>query len=566
MNSKAAIRDRSHWLAVSGLLDPAPVEQARISARAHAQPLVKYLVDNQLMDASSIAAAAARHFSLPLVDIDALQPATRTLPRVSPELIRRYRALPLLKPDATLWLGVSDPAEDHGLNEFSFQAGCKTDIVVVEESMLNRALQDLLDTCHAPGRASELSQLDFDAIPIQEDAGTPADDAGGNAGDTPVTRVVNRLLLDAIRRGASDIHVECYEHTARIRFREDGLLREIARPPLAITGKIGALLKIMARLDIAEKRLPQDGRFRLRLSRARAMELRVSTLPTLWGEKTVLRVLDPQPDNLDMDSLGFTAEQKRLYTQALHRQQGLILVTGPTGSGKSLTLYTGLNLLNNAERNIATVEDPVEIHLDGINQVSVNAAVGLGFSETLRAFLRQDPDVLMVGEIRDLETARIAVRAAQTGHLVLSTLHTNSAAETLTRLVDMGIAPYHLATSLSLVIAQRLLRRLCTRCKKPLHLPSNVLIQEGFSPDSIPEARLFAPAGCNHCHGGYRGRVGIYETVAITEAFSRVMMAGGNSIQIAELARNKGFNDLRRSALEKAAQGLTSLAEVNRMT
>ena len=566
MNSKAAIRDRSHWLAVSGLLDPALVEQARISARAHAQPLVKYLVDNQLMDASSIAAAAARHFSLPLVDIDALQPATRTLPRVSPELIRRYRALPLLKPDATLWLGVSDPAEDHGLNEFSFQAGCKTDIVVVEESMLNRALQDLLDTCHAPGRAPELSQLDFDAIPIQEDAGTPADDAGGNAGDTPVTRVVNRLPPDAIRRGASDIHVECYEHTARIRFREDGMLREIARPPLAITGKIGARLKIMARLDIAEKRLPQDGRFRLRLSRARAMELRVSTLPTLWGEKTVLRVLDPQPDNLDMDSLGFTAEQKRLYTQALHRQQGLILVTGPTGSGKSLTLYTGLNLLNNAERNIATVEDPVEIHLDGINQVSVNAAVGLGFSETLRAFLRQDPDVLMVGEIRDLETARIAVRAAQTGHLVLSTLHTNSAAETLSHLVDMGIAPYHLATSLSLVIAQRLLRRLCTRCKKPLHLPSNVLIQEGFSPDSIPEARLFAPAGCNHCHGGYRGRVGIYETVAITEAFSRVMMAGGNSMQIAELARNKGFNDLRRSALEKAAQGLTSLAEVNRMT
>lgn len=567
MDSKARLAGRTHWLARTGMLDARVLEQARLSATGQGLPLVKYLVDNGLLDSRAIAEAAARYFGLPLLDIDALDIAPGALPAVSGSLIQKYRALPLLKDGSTLWLGIADPAADHGLNEFSFQAGCKTDIFVVEETKLARALLDRLDGPDAGTREPELSQPDFDAIPLESiDEGIAAE-SGISAADSPVTRVVNRMLADAVRRGASDIHIECYEHTSRIRFREDGLLREIARPPQGIARKIGARLKVMARLDIAEKRLPQDGRFKLRISRLRAMECRVNTLPTLWGEKTVLRVLGPQgQDTFDLDTLGFTAEQKQLYLDALQRQQGLILVTGPTGSGKSLSLYAGLHLLNDAQRNIATVEDPVEIHLEGINQVAVNPQVGLDFSTALRAFLRQDPDVLMVGEIRDLETARIAVRAAQTGHLVMSTLHTNNAPETLGRLLDMGIAPYHLATSLSLVIAQRLLRRLCTQCKKPLHLPHNILIQEGFSRETLEEARLYAPVGCSKCHCGYRGRVGIYETVAITEPISRVIMTGGNSIQIAELARKSGFNGLRESALVKAAQGLTSLAEVNRVT
>ena len=567
MNSKTEIRGKSHWLASTGLLADSLLDQARISAGGQDLPLVKYLVDNRLLDSAAIAQAASRHFGLPLADLDAIDTATARLPAIASALVMKFRALPLLKEETVLWLGVSDPTADYGANEFSFQAGCKTDILVVEEDKLNHALQELIDRAPVDGnRLPLLSQPDFDAVPVDspdDKSGVENADAGG---DSPVLRLVNKLLADAIHRGASDVHVECYEHSSRIRFREDGLLREIARPPRAIARKIGARLKIMARLDIAEKRLPQDGRFKLKVSRGRAMDFRVNTLPTLWGEKTVLRLLDPGPGKLDLDMLGFSEEQKQLYLDALHRQQGLILVTGPTGSGKSLSLYAGLNLLNNTERNIATVEDPVEIYLEGINQVAVNHPVGLDFARALRALLRQDPDVVMVGEIRDVETARIAVRAAQTGHLVMSTLHTNSAPETLSRLVDMGISPYHLATSLSLVIAQRLLRRLCTRCRKPLQLPPNLLIQEGFSPDSLDDVRLYAPVGCAHCHGGYRGRVGIYEIVAITDAISRVIMNGGNSIQIAELARKAGFNNLRGSALEKAARGLTSLAEVNRVT
>ena len=567
MNSKARIQGRNHWLVTTGLLDISTLEQARASASDQGQPLVKYLVDNSLIGATLIATAAAKHFGLPLIDLDAIDPTRLPVTAVAPDLVRKFRALPLMKSASMLVLGVSDPAVECGLNEFSFQAGCKPEILVVEEDKLNMALLDLVDHPQA-GTWPEagLAQPDFDSIVLGDtDEKTPQHEEPSQS-RTPVMRLVNKMLADAMHQGASDIHIECYEHSSRIRFREDGILREIARPPLSVTHKMGSRLKIMARLDIAEKRLPQDGRFKLKMTRARAMDIRVNTLPTLWGEKTVLRLLDPGPENLDLDALGFTGEQKRLYTDALHRQQGMILVTGPTGSGKSLSLYAGLSLLNTQERNIATVEEPVEIHLEGINQVAVNSHTGLDFAEALRAFLRQDPDVLMVGEIRDLETAQIAVRAAQTGHLVLSTLHTNNAPETLARLQDMGISPYHLATSLSLIIAQRLLRRLCKACKKPLHLPPNILIQEGFSPEKLAKTRLFSPAGCSKCHGGYRGRVGIYEIVAITEAISRVIMNGGNSMQIAELARKAGFNTLRESALDKAAQGLTSLAEVNRMT
>lgn len=581
MNSKASIQNKSHWLVTTGLLNINLLEQAKVRAREQGQPLVKYLVDTNQIESAQLATSASLHFRLPLVDLDAIDPTSMPLTAVAPELVRKFRALPLFiesprldsegsglhKQGSKLLLGISDPAVDCGLNEFSFQTGYKPETLIVEEDKLNLALQDMLDKpAKGPGRQAELAQPDFDAL-VLDDLDTESEINSPSAvNETPVMRLVNKMLGDAIGKGASDIHIESYEHSSRIRFREDGMLREIARPPQLVARKIGSRLKIMARLDIAEKRLPQDGRFKLKVARSRAMDFRVNTLPTLWGEKTVLRILDPGPEKLDLDTLGFNSNQKQMYIEALHRQQGLILVTGPTGSGKSCSLYAGLHLLNTQERNIATVEDPVEIHLEGINQVAVNTQIGLDFAEALRAFLRQDPDVLMVGEIRDLETAKIAVRAAQTGHLVMSTLHTNNAAETLARLLDMGVSPYHMATSLSLIIAQRLLRRLCDACKKPLQLPPKVLIQEGFSSEILDNVRLFTPVGCGKCHCGYRGRVGIYETVAITDAISRVIINGGNSIQIAELAKKAGFNSLRESALEKAGQGLTSLAEVNRMT
>lgn len=565
MNSKARCQEGAHWLHASGLLVPALADQAIQGARQQGLPLVKYLVDNDLVDSSQLALTVARTCSLPLADLDAFHLEPGTMATVSRALQLQHRVVPLYRHNQILWLGSSDPDTRQSTAEIRFQTGCKLVMVLVEEHKLTPLLQRLQDNAGTDFvRGNTLAQQDFDDIQAHEER--PVDDALSASTDSPVTRLVDRMLQDALHQGASDIHVEPFEHHARIRFRQDGMLREIARPTPNLANRINARLKIMARLDIAEKRLPQDGRFKLDGPRRSKMEYRINTLPTLWGEKTVLRLLDQGPDRLALDGLGFTPAQKHLYIQALQRQQGLILVTGPTGSGKSLSLYAGLNLLNTRERNIATVEDPVEIHLDGINQVPVNPRIGLDFAHALRAFLRQDPDILMVGEIRDPETARIAVKAAQTGHLVMSTLHTNSAPETLARLLDMGIAPYQLATSLSLIIAQRLLRQLCTRCKKPLQLPDNILIHEGFSPDSLGHIRLYEAVGCSVCHDGYRGRTGIFETLPITGAISRVMMDAGNSIQIAELAAKAGFNTLRDSALEKAAQGLTSLHEVNRVT
>ena len=373
-------------------------------------------------------------------------------------------------------------------------------------------------------------------------------------------------MLDAIKLGVSDIHIEPYEKVYRVRYRLDGILKEIARPPINIANRICSRVKIMAQLDISERRLPQDGRIKMKLSRTKAIDFRVNTLPTLWGEKIVLRILDPGSAMLGIDALGFEEDQKQHFLSALHQHQGLILVTGPTGSGKTVSLYTGLNILNTHERNISTAEDPVEINLEGINQVAINSRVGLNFASALRAFLRQDPDVVMVGEIRDLETAEIAIKAAQTGHLVLSTLHTNSAPETLSRLMNMGIPPYNLGTSVTLIIAQRLARRLCQYCKKPIKLPPKILLQEGFSEAQLENLEIYGAVGCEKCNEGYKGRVGIYEVLPITDSISRIIMESGNTIQIADMARQQGFNDLRRSALVKVANGLTSLAEANRIT
>lgn len=373
-------------------------------------------------------------------------------------------------------------------------------------------------------------------------------------------------MLDAIKKGASDLHFEPYEKSYRIRFRVDGILTEVAKPPISLSSRMAARLKVMSKLDIAERRVPQDGRIKLALSKRKSIDFRVSTLPTMWGEKIVMRILDSSSAMLGIEMLGYEAEQKQIYMDALAQPQGMILVTGPTGSGKTVSLYTGLNILNTQERNISTAEDPVEINLEGINQVQINVRAGLTFPSALRSFLRQDPDIVMVGEIRDLETAEIAIKAAQTGHLVLSTLHTNSAAETLTRLLNMGVPSYNVASSVSIIIAQRLARRLCTQCKTEEAIPEAELLKQGFPQDKIGQFTLFKPVGCEQCTGGYKGRVGIYEVIKIGEQVANIIMEGGNSLDIAAQCQKEGFDNLRQSGIKKAMQGMTSLEEINRVT
>ncbi len=482
-------------------------------------------------------------------------------------LIKKHHMLPLLKKGNRVTLAVADPSDENAITEIKFNTGASIDLVIVEEDKLQTLIDHIFDNPQQETRHFEslenvtLDDINFEII---EESGTEDPEEGVD--DAPIVKFVNKILLDAIKMGVSDIHIEPYEKVYRVRYRVDGILKEIARPPANIANRICSRIKIMAQLDISERRLPQDGRIKMKLSKSKAIDFRVNTLPTLWGEKIVLRILDASHTLLSIDNLGFEEEQKQQFLNALNQHQGLILVTGPTGSGKTVTLYTGLSILNTHERNISTAEDPVEINLEGINQVAINPKVGLDFASALRAFLRQDPDVVMVGEIRDLITAEIAIKAAQTGHLVLSTLHTNSAPETLSRLMNMGIPPYNLATSASLIIAQLLARRLCPHCKKPVKLPPKILLEEGFSEEQVSGLSIYAAVGCAQCNEGYKGRIGIYEVLPITDTISRIIMESGNTIQIADVARQQGFNDLRRSALNKVAQGLTSLAEANRIT
>jgi type IV pilus assembly protein PilB len=441
--------------------------------------------------------------------------------------------------------------------------------VLVEEDKLSAAVDRLLSSSDT-SLEDAFGELDgsLDDIDLEDpesrEKEQEADTAPGD--DAPIVRFVNKILLDAIRIGASDVHFEPYEKRYRVRYRTDGVLKEVSQPPINLAGKIAARLKVMSQMDISERRIPQDGRIKMKISKNKAIDFRVNTLPTLWGEKIVLRILDPTSAKLGIDALGYEEDQKQLYLEALSNPQGMILVTGPTGSGKTVSLYTGLNILNVEGTNISTAEDPVEINLEGINQVNVNTKVGLDFASALRSFLRQDPDVVMVGEIRDLETAQIAIKAAQTGHLVLSTLHTNSAAETLTRLANMGVPAFNIATSVSLIIAQRLARRLCSHCKQPADIPKEALTEAGFDSGQIESGEFYHPVGCAHCNGGYKGRVGIYEVVKVTDAVSRIIMSGGNSIEISDAARGEGFASLRKSALRKVASGVTSLEEANRVT
>lgn len=556
-------------LVLDGLLADDKAQAAYAESQKKREPFVSYLVTNRLLDAPTIAASAAQEFGVPLLDLGSIEIEPDTVKSVDAKLIRKHRALPLYKRGKKLFVGVADPANLQALDEIKFQTNLLIEPIVVEEDKLTKVMDKALeaaDTSMADladaGDLTDLENLDVTAGDEEDEAISRED-----VEDAPVVRFVNKVLLDAINKGASDIHVEPYEKFFRVRFRQDGMLHEVAQPPLALAGKIAARLKVMSRMDIAERRIPQDGRIKMRLSRTRAIDFRVNTCPTIWGEKIVLRILDPGQAKMGIDALGYEDFQKQLYLENLNKPYGMILVTGPTGSGKTVSLYTGVNILNTADRNISTAEDPVEIQLPGVNQVNVNPKVGLTFASALRAFLRQDPDVILVGEIRDLETAEIAIKAAQTGHMVLSTLHTNDAPKTLSRMVDMGVAPYSIASAINLIIAQRLARRLCNNCKKPVDIPKDALLREGFTEAEIAGGlKIYGPVGCDQCTEGYKGRVGIYQVMTVTEEIGRIIMSGGNAMQIADQAEKEGVWDLRKSALKKVKDGLTSLVEVSRVT
>ncbi|WP_226595691.1 type IV-A pilus assembly ATPase PilB [Marinobacter nauticus] len=550
-----------------GLLDEETAKDAFIQASQNRIPLITYLTQNQLADSSKLAFSAAMEFGVSVLDLDSFLPEMMPEKVVDEKLVRKHNALPLYKRGNRLFIAVSDPTNIQALDEIKFNTGLSTDAVLVDDSKLRIAIDKYLESQDTT--MGDLDDADLEGV--ETEGGEGEDDEGAVAAtdvdDAPIVKYVNKMLLDAIRGGASDIHFEPYEKTYRVRYRTDGILKEVSRPSIKLAPKISARVKIMAQLDISERRIPQDGRIKMKLSKTKAIDFRVNTLPTLWGEKIVLRILDPSQAKLGIDVLGYEEDQKKLYMDALAQPQGMILVTGPTGSGKTVSLYTGLNILNTPGINISTAEDPAEINLEGINQVNVNNRVGLGFAEALRAFLRQDPDVIMVGEIRDLETANIAIKAAQTGHLVLSTLHTNSAAETLTRMMNMGVPAFNIATSVSLIIAQRLGRRLCSSCKQPVDIPTDVLLKEGFTQEQIDTGfKLYRPKGCDKCNGGYKGRVGIYEVVKITDELANMIMEESSSIKIAKQAQAEGFRNLRQSALLKVIEGVTSLEEANRVT
>ena len=555
-------------LVQDGLLDEATMADAQRLAREGRVNLVHYLVDKKIVESREIAITASQMFGVPLLDLDSVQVDLDTVKIVSEKLLHKHRVMPLMKRGRRLFIAVSDPTNLHGIDEIRFSTSMNVEAVVVEEDKLQKLLSKTLEQVDTS--MPTLGEDDFDLENLEVTGGEEEADAGlgrDDVEDAPIVRFVNKVMLDAIKKGASDIHFEPYEKSYRVRQRIDGILREVAAPPVQLAQKIAARIKVMSRLDIAERRIPQDGRIKMRLSKNRSIDFRVSTCPTLFGEKTVMRILDPSSAMLGIDALGYEPFQKELYLKNLAKPQGMILVTGPTGSGKTVSLYTGLNILNVEDTNISTAEDPAEIILTGVNQVNVNPKVGLTFAAALRAFLRQDPDVVMVGEIRDLETAEIAIKAAQTGHLVMSTLHTNDAPQTLTRLIDMGVKPYAIATSVSLIIAQRLARRLCSHCKTPLDIPAEALLTEGFrEADVAAGITVYGPKGCGNCTEGYKGRVGIYQVMPVTETIGRIIMEGGNAITINDQARIEGVWDLRTSGLNKVRLGLTSLEEVNSVT
>ncbi|WP_089725527.1 type IV-A pilus assembly ATPase PilB [Candidatus Thiosymbion oneisti] len=546
------------------LLSEQQARNAHREALERRQSFVQYVVAEAHLDSGQVALAAADEFGVPLLDLDAVELADLPLDLVDEKLVSKHRALPIFQRGNRLSLGISDPTNHRALEEIGFATGLATNMVLVEEAKLAAALEQA--TAARDRAMSDILDTDLDSLDTASEGEAQGYDSELNVDDAPIVRYINKVLMDAISNGASDIHFEPYEKHCRIRFRQDGLLREVSNPPVNIAARLVARLKVMSRMNIAERRVPQDGRIKLKIGRDREIDFRVNTLPTLHGEKVVLRILDASADLVGIDHLGFEPEQKSVFLSAIQKPYGMILVTGPTGSGKTVSLYSALDILNRSEVNISTVEDPVEIRVPGINQVNMNVKTGLTFAAALRAFLRQDPDIVMVGEIRDLETAEIAVKAAQTGHLVLSTLHTNDAPQSLTRLANMGIPLYNIASSVHLIMAQRLARRLCPHCKEPERLPRDALLGEGFGSHEIEaELTIYRAVGCEHCTNGYRGRVGIFQAMPISEAIGRLILGGGNALELAEQARLEGVMDLRESGLSKVKSGITSLEEINRV-
>lgn len=557
-------------LVMDGALDEAGARDALDRATRERKPIATFLREKRLVTSAQMAAANSIEFGMPLFDPAAIAPDTTAVRLVKEELLQKHGVLPLFKRGGKLFVGIGDPTDILGLDEIKFHTNLVVEPILVDADLIARLLEQWQQAGDALGDAlGDGEGLDgLDVGGGDDDLAASAADAAIDAkgDDTPVVKFVNKVLVDAIRRGASDIHFEPYENNYRVRLRIDGLLKQVASVPVKLHQRIAARLKVMAQLDIAEKRVPQDGRIKLNLSKTKQIDFRVSTLPTLFGEKIVLRILDASAAKLGIDKLGYEAHQKKLFVEAVQKPYGMVLVTGPTGSGKTVSLYTALNILNEEGRNISTVEDPVEIRVPGINQVQMNVKRGMTFAAALRSFLRQDPDVIMVGEIRDLETAEIAIKAAQTGHMVLSTLHTNDAPQTIARLMNMGVAPYNITSSVTLVIAQRLARRLHD-CKRKVELPEHALLAEGFTPEEIHAGvTLYEPVGCGECTEGYKGRTGIYQVMPMSEEIQAIILAGGNAMQIAEAAQQAGISDLRQSALLKARNGVTSLAEINRVT
>lgn len=565
--NKVQLSGLARKLVIDGLMEESAAAEAFQNALKQKQPFVSYLVEHKLADSLKIAQAAAEEFGVPLLDIDAVELDPDTTKLLKEELIRKHNALPLFKRGKRLYIAVSDPTNLQALDEIKFAVGMNTDAILVEEDKLAKAIEKMLE--QADGGLGDMDDDELDELEGLEtiDEDKADEDIDTEVDDAPVVKFVNKVLLDAIKKGASDIHFEPYEKFYRVRLRMDGVLMEVAKPPISLAMKIAARIKVMSRLDVSERRVPQDGRIKLKLSKSKSIDFRVSTCPTMWGEKTVMRILDSDSAQLGIDVLGYEEEQKKLFLDNLHKPYGMFLVTGPTGSGKTVSLYTGINILNQTEVNISTAEDPVEINLPGINQVQVDEKTGMTFAKALKSFLRQDPDIILVGEIRDLETGGIALKAAMTGHMVMSTLHTNDAPQTLTRMQDMGMPVFGIATSVNLIVAQRLARRLCKNCVKPIDVPNDVLLEEGFTEKQIENGvKICEAEGCEECNGGYKGRTGIYQVMPITDAIRRMIMDGATAIQLADQALSEGIPDIRQSALKKVAAGIVDMKEVNRVT
>jgi type IV pilus assembly protein PilB len=567
VNTTPHLSGLAQAMVLDGLISEETARMHLQHARDKKLTFANYILENSKIPPLDIARCAAKSFGVPMLDINNIDREYIPTNLVSEELIQRHFALPILKRGDQLFLAVADPTQHHVLNEIKFHTGLNTRNIVVEGDKLRKLIDHVIAEKENAALSAVFDDNSLDDLSITSGSETKNDDEERDPNDdAPVVRYVNKILLDAVKKDASDIHFEPYEKSFRIRFRVDGMLTETAAPPFNLANRITSRLKIMAQLDISERRVPQDGRFMMNLSRKHTIDFRVNTCPTVGGEKVVMRILDPTMANMGIDALGFSHVQRERFLKAIHQPQGMVLVTGPTGSGKTVSLYTALNILNTGTQNISTAEDPVEIKVSGINQVNINNKAGLTFASALRAFLRQDPDIIMVGEIRDLETAEIGIKAAQTGHMVLSTLHTNSAPETLTRLLNMGVASYNIASSVSLIVAQRLARRLCPKCKQAVSIPDESLIELGFQESDIGKFEIFKAVGCDHCTSGYKGRVGLYEVMPVTKQIGEIIMRGGNSLDILEESKTNQVVTIRESGLEKVREGISSLDEINRVT